>query len=44
VVVFYGLNDVDLDAPDDPAYELVMSVARRESSVDEIAAVLARWH
>lgn len=44
VVVFYGLNDVDLDAPDDPAYELVMSVARRELSVDEIAATLARWH
>lgn len=44
VVVFYGLNDVALDAPDDPAYELVMSVARRESSVDEIAAVLACWH
>ena len=44
VVVFYGLNEVALDAPDDPAYELVMSVARRESSVDEIAATLARWH
>jgi death-on-curing protein len=44
VVVFYGLNNVDLDAPDDPAYELVMSVARRELSLDEIAATLARWH
>jgi death-on-curing protein len=44
VVVFYGLNDVDLDAPDDPAYELVMSVARRELAIDEIAAGLARWH
>lgn len=44
VVVFYGLNDVDLDAPDDPAYELVMSVARRELSIDEIASALARWH
>lgn len=44
VVVFYGLNDVDLDAPDEPAYELVMSVARRELSVDEIAATLAHWH
>jgi len=43
-VVFYGLNDVDLDAPDDLAYELVMSVARREPSIDEIAAILARWH
>jgi death-on-curing protein len=44
VVVFFGLNDIDLDAPDDPAYELVMSVARRELSIDEIAAALARWH
>jgi death-on-curing protein len=44
VVVFYGLNDIDLDAPDDPAYELVMSVARREPTIDEIAAILARWH
>jgi death on curing protein len=44
VVVFYGLNGVDLAAPDDPAYELVMSVARREASIDGIAATLARWH
>ncbi|MDP3889664.1 type II toxin-antitoxin system death-on-curing family toxin [Nocardioides sp.] len=44
VVVFYGLNDVDLDAPDDPAYELVMSVARREPAIDEIESTLARWH
>ena len=44
VVVFYGLNDVDLDAPDDPAYELVMSAARRDISIDDIAAALARWH
>lgn len=44
VVVFYGLNGIALDAPDDPAYELVMSVARREPSVDDIAASLALWH
>jgi death-on-curing protein len=44
VVVFYGLNDVDLEAPDDPAYELVMSVAQREMSIDEIAATLGLWH
>ena len=43
VVVFYGLNDVDMDAPDDPVYELVMSVARREPSVDEIAQTLGSW-
>jgi death-on-curing protein len=44
VVVFYGLNGVGLDAPDEPAYELVMSVARRDVAIDEIAATLARWH
>lgn len=44
VVVFYGLNDVDLEAPDDPAYDLVMSVARGGLSIDEIRAILARWH
>ena len=43
-VVFYGLNDIGLDAPDDHAYELVMSVARREAPIDEIAVTLARWH
>ena len=44
VVVFYGLNQVELDAPDDPAYELVMSIARRELSIDEIAVILTHWH
>ena len=43
-VVFYGLNQIELDAPDDPAYELVMSVARRELSIEEIATPLAQWH
>lgn len=44
VIVFYGLNEVDLDAPDDPAYDLVMSVARRDVSIDVIAAALPCWH
>lgn len=44
LVVFFGLNGVDLDAPDDPAYELVMSVARGEPDLDAIAATLASWH
>ncbi|MDQ6642015.1 MAG: Fic family protein [Actinomycetota bacterium] len=44
IVVFYGLNGVELDAPDGPAYELVMSVARSESKLEEIAAVLGTWH
>lgn len=26
-VVFYGLNDIRLDAPDDDAYDLVIAVA-----------------
>ena len=44
-VVFYGLNDVTLDAPDDDdAYELVMAVARSEPRVEDIAAALGRWH
>ncbi len=43
-VVFYGLNDVTLDAPDDDAYELVMAVARSEPEIDEIAETLKSWH
>jgi len=43
-VVFYGLNGVALDAPDDPAYELVMSVARGEVEIQEIAGTLGAWH
>lgn len=43
-VVFYGLNDVVLEAPDDDAYELVMAVARSEPSVEVIAAALSSWH
>lgn len=44
VVVFLGLNDEAVDAPDDPAYELVMAAARRELTVDEIAGILSGWH
>lgn len=43
-VVFFGLNDVALDAPDDDAYELVMAVARSEPSVDDVVAALSAWH
>lgn len=42
-VVFYGLNDVTVDAHDDDAYELVMAVARSEPSVEDIAAALRAW-
>jgi death-on-curing protein len=43
-VVFYGLNDVTLEAPDDDAYELVMAVARSEPGVEDIVAALTSWH
>lgn len=43
-VVFYGLNDVTLVAPDDAAYELVMAVARSEPEIEEIATALRSWH
>ena len=44
VVVFYGLNGVGLDAPDDPAYELVIDVAGGNVGYEESAQRLARWH
>jgi death-on-curing protein len=43
-VVFYGLNDVTIDAPDDGAYEPVMAVARSEPDIGEIAETLKAWH
>lgn len=43
VVVFYGLNDIDLDAPDDEAYDLVIAVETRDVSLEEIAAALSGW-
>lgn len=44
VVVFYALNAIDLEAPDDDAYDLVISVAAADVEVREIAGTLARWH
>ncbi len=41
--MFYGLNDVTLDAPDDDAYEFVMALARSEPTVEDIAATLGSW-
>ena len=43
-VVFYGLTDITLDAPDDDAYELVMALARSETTVEDIAVALRSWH
>lgn len=44
VVVFCGLNGVDLEAPDDDAYDLVIAVATGEAGVTSIAAHFSRWH
>lgn len=43
-VVFYGLNDISLDAPDDGAYDLVMAIASGDTAYQETAIHLARWH
>jgi death-on-curing protein len=43
-VVFLGLNDVTLEAPDDGGHELVMSVARSGAQVEQISAALRSWH
>lgn len=43
VVVFYGLNGIDLDAPDDLAYRLVIDISTGTADVPHIAAALAEW-
>lgn len=43
VVVFYGLNGYDLDAPEDPAYDLVIAVAEGRCGVQEAARALSNW-
>ncbi len=43
-VVFYGLNDITLDAPDDDAYNLVITMASGDSTYRHAATVLAKWH
>lgn len=40
---FYRVNGYDLDAPEDPAYDLVIAVATRDLDVAEIATALAGW-
>ncbi|MEO8262441.1 MAG: type II toxin-antitoxin system death-on-curing family toxin [Pseudolysinimonas sp.] len=42
-VVFYGLNGMVVDAPDDEAYDLVIGVSTGDIDVDEIAARLTPW-
>lgn len=43
VVVFYGVNGIDLDAPDDDAFSVVMSVAEGHADLNGVAARLAGW-
>ncbi|WP_307810588.1 type II toxin-antitoxin system death-on-curing family toxin [Tomitella biformata] len=42
-VVHYGLNGIDLDAPADDAYDLVIGVAEGRIGYEEAAAVLREW-
>lgn len=41
--VFYALNGLDLDAPEDDAYELVIAVATGSVGYAEAAQTLAPW-
>ena len=43
-VVFFGLNDVALEAPDDDAYDLVIAIASGATTYQDTAARLASWH
>lgn len=42
-VVFYGLNGSEIDAPEDPAYDLVIDVATGTTPYPAAAARLAQW-
>lgn len=43
VVVFYALNGLALDAPDDDAYDLVIAMASGQISYSDAASRLAGW-
>ena len=43
-VVFYGLNDIALEAPDDDAYDLVIAMASGRTTYQDSATILATWH
>lgn len=43
VIVFYDVNGVELNAPDDDAYDLVIAVAMGQIGVEGIAATLGAW-
>ncbi|WP_375498830.1 type II toxin-antitoxin system death-on-curing family toxin [uncultured Jatrophihabitans sp.] len=40
---FYWVNGFELDAPEDPAYDLVISVATGDLDAPEIAEQLSAW-
>ncbi|HMR47709.1 MAG TPA: type II toxin-antitoxin system death-on-curing family toxin [Arachnia sp.] len=42
-VVFYGLNGLDVDAPDDEAYDMVVAVAGGRIAYRDVAALLTNW-
>ena len=42
-VVFYGLNNVTLEAPDDDAYDLVIALASGTTTYQRAAELLAKW-
>lgn len=44
VVVFYGLNGINLEAPDDDAYDLVIALASGATTYPRAAELLAMWH
>lgn len=44
VVVFYAINGVELEAPDDDAYDLVIAVATPTTDVVDSARALSMWH
>ena len=44
VVVFYGLNGIDLQAPDDDAYDVVIAVAIGQADRQDAARHSAQWH
>lgn len=43
-VVFYGLNGIDIDGPDDDIYDLVVSIASGKLSYTQAASSLSQWH
>ena len=44
-VVFYGLNGISLDAPDEDAYDLVIAIASGATTqIEALAAALSTWH